>query len=73
MKTFFDFFSCLLEYFSRFFTVEIGNVSQNSDVILMLLNLVFGVFSFGFSGPLRQYFSLYRAVSQREGESEEKG
>ena len=22
---------------------------------------------FGFSGPLRQYFSLYRAVSQREG------
>ena len=23
---------------------------------------------FGFSGPLRQYFSLYRAVSQREGE-----
>ena len=21
---------------------------------------------FGFSGPLRQYFSLYRAVSQRE-------
>ena len=27
---------------------------------------------FGFSGPLRQYFSLYRAVSQNEGE-EEKG
>ena len=23
---------------------------------------------FGLSGPLRQYFSLYRAVSQREGE-----
>ena len=28
---------------------------------------------FGFSGPLRQYFSLYRAVSQREGERVEKG
>ena len=28
---------------------------------------------FGFNGPLRQYFSLYRAVSQREGEGEEKG
>ena len=28
---------------------------------------------FGFSGPLRQYFSLYRAVSQREGERGEKG
>ena len=26
---------------------------------------------FGFNGPLRQYFSLYRAVSQREGESGE--
>ena len=24
---------------------------------------------FGFNGPLRQHFSLYRAVSQREGES----
>ena len=28
---------------------------------------------FGFSGPLRQYFSLYRTVSQREGERGEKG
>ena len=28
---------------------------------------------FGFNGPLRQYFSLYRAVSQRGGEREEKG
>ena len=27
---------------------------------------------FGFSGPLRQYFSLYRAVSQGEGERGEK-
>ena len=27
----------------------------------------------GFYGPLRQYFSLYRAVSQREGERGEKG
>ena len=28
---------------------------------------------FGFNGPLRQYFSLYRAVSRREGERGEKG
>ena len=28
---------------------------------------------FGFNGPLRQYFSLYPAVSQREGERGEKG
>ena len=27
---------------------------------------------FGFNGPLRQYFSLYRATSQREGERGEK-
>ena len=28
---------------------------------------------FGFNGPLRQYFILYRAVSQKEGERGEKG
>ena len=28
---------------------------------------------FGFNGPLRQYFRLYLAVSQREGERGEKG
>ena len=28
---------------------------------------------FGLNGPLRQYFSLYRAAFQREGEREEKG
>ena len=27
---------------------------------------------FGFNGPLRQYFSLYRAVSQREGDKKRK-
>ena len=27
---------------------------------------------FGFNGPLRQYFSLYRAVSQRQGERRER-
>ena len=27
---------------------------------------------FGFNGPLRQYFSLYRTVSQREGERAER-
>ena len=28
---------------------------------------------FGLNDPLRQYFSLYRVVSQREGERGEKG
>ena len=27
---------------------------------------------FGFNGPLRQYFSLYRALSQRGGERKKK-
>ena len=27
---------------------------------------------FGLHGPLRQYFSLYRAVSHREGDRKEK-
>ena len=27
---------------------------------------------YGFNGPLKQYFSLYRAVSKREGEKGEK-
>ena len=35
--------------------------------------LVGWLVGFGFNGPLRQYFSLYRAVSQREGERREKG
>ena len=35
-----------------------------------LVSLLVG---FGFNGPLRQYFSLYRAVSQREGERGKKG
>ena len=34
--------------------------------------LIWLVGCFGFNGPLRQYFSLYRAISQREGERGEK-
>ena len=30
--------------------------------------VVVGGGGFGFNGPLSQYFSLYRAVSEREGE-----
>ena len=35
--------------------------------------MIFWLVGFGLNGPLRQYFSLYRAVSQREGERGEKG
>ena len=37
---------------------------------IIIINPLVGwlVGCFGFNGPLRQYFSLYRVVSQREGE-----
>ena len=40
-----------------------------SQVIVLTTFLWLGwlVGCFGFNGPLRQYFSLYRAISQREG------
>ena len=41
--------------------------------ILLLVMNRWLVGCFWFNGPLRQYFSLYRAVSQREGERGEKG
>ena len=34
------------------------------------LSISFWLVGMWFQGPLRQYFSLYRAVSQREGERE---
>ena len=44
-----------------------GYSSLSSDPDMIWL-----VGCFGLNGPLRQYFSLYRAVSQREGERKEK-
>ena len=49
-----------------------------SSILSLLFLPLFGrrfgrlVGCFGFNGLLRQYFSLYRAVPQREGEREEK-
>ena len=40
--------------------------------IIIIKTISWLVGCFGFNGPLRQYFSLYRAVSQREGEREER-
>ena len=40
---------------------------------LQPVTLVGWLVVFGLNDPLRQYFSLYRVVSQREGEREEKG
>ena len=35
--------------------------------------MIFWLVVFGLNDPLRQYFSLYQVVSQREGEREVKG
>ena len=47
-----------------------------SGCVILIINvgwLVGWLVDFGFDGPLRQCFSLYRAVSQREGERGKKG
>ena len=53
-----------------------GNPNHTSEMRVRIIHelcLYFWLLGcFGFNGPLRQYFSLYRAVSQREGEREEK-
>ena len=48
--------------------------SSRSPVVRRVVGWCVGwlVGCFGLKGPLRQYFSLYRAVSQREGERKEK-
>ena len=45
--------------------------SENADCSSSFVSMLL-VGCFGFNGPLRQYFSLYRAVSQREGEKRER-
>ena len=42
------------------------------EPLLKALKIGWLVGCFGFNCPLRQYFSLYRGISQREGEREEK-
>ena len=44
-----------------------------NNMLVKLVDYTSMVGCFGFSGSLRQYFSLYQAVSQREGERGEKG
>ena len=43
-----------------------------SFLFLPLFGRLWLVGCFGLNGPLRQYFSLYQAVSQTEGERKEK-
>ena len=59
--------ACQLHYSSSFYYLPIFCLCS------CILTLEMRLFCcFRFNGPLRQYFSLYRAVSQREGERGEK-
>ena len=49
-----------------------GNRQKYAKFQENLFSSIWLVDCFGFNSPLRQYFSLYRAVSQREGERGEK-
>ena len=68
---------CLSIYFTEtlrsLFAVSNQTSSKHSTVNPLIPKLVVGwlVGCFGLNGPLKQYFSLYRAVSQREGERKE--
>ena len=50
-----------------------GDVLDGVLFCAVLFLTICWLVGFGFNGPLRQYFSLYRAVSQREGERGKKG
>ena len=66
--------SCSLSRFCFF--IQVFNGKQEQFSILWSIIFFCGILEvwgwlFGFNGSLRQYFSLYRAVSQREGERRE--
>ena len=55
---------------------RLGGLSLPRKTVVRLTDrrdMIGWLVGFGFNGPLRQYFSLYRAVSQREGERGKKG
>ena len=68
----------MIKYENLMLTLTLMMVTQSVNHNLYCTHGIVFHFShfgrlFGFSDPLRQYFSLYRAVSQREGERGEKG
>ena len=54
-------FSVIIDFYCKFLLVDMTCHTSVSDELEL-------VGCFGLNGPFRQYFSLYRAVSQREGE-----
>ena len=60
-------------YMTPFFLgVEIFKVHESESNLKFIPTVGLLVSCFGFYGSLRQYFSLYRAVSLREGKRGEK-
>ena len=53
--------------FSKCEEVKFNMALGKMKLKLMMIPMEWLVGCFGFNGPLRQYFSLYQAVSQREG------
>ena len=74
-STYFDQFICLLQIRTlgqRLYIIHMTFFCIPFVYLLYVLNFVhvvgWLVGCFGFNGPFRLYFSLYRAVSQREGD-----
>ena len=53
-------------------TMLLWNTEQDTPWLGVRVTIGWLVGCFGFNGPFRQYFSLYGAASQREGERREK-
>ena len=51
--------------------VNLASLVKLCYVILVFMMVDWLVDCFGFNGPLRQFFSQYRAITQREGEKRE--
>ena len=60
------------ELFASKFDPVIDPLGIDSDLIETTVVTFQLVGCFGLNNPLRQYFSLYRAICQREGERNEK-
>ena len=54
-----------------FFSKDKSKNNKMSSAAIFVWGFSWLVGCFGLNGPLRQFFSLYRAVSQREGERKE--
>ena len=63
----------LLVVFYLLFRPDFRSNLTSDLIVTLTLGIGFWLVGLGLNGPLRQYFSLYRTVSQREGERGKKG